>query len=131
MCELKRRLLEGLSRTISLKTSDFVHLYFDASFEPEGYSGLGGVMFSSEGDVLGVLSEEVPSEVIKVLQGCGDQTIIQQLEALAILVGLRCWRKQLADLRAVIFTDSDSVKGALLRVAFCQRVVLQTGFAGL
>lgn len=40
----------------------------NASNEPDGFSGIGGVCFSSQGVVLGFFSKEVPDKVISSLK---------------------------------------------------------------
>ena len=47
--ELREQISLNIPRTISGKMSDHVHVYVDASYDPEGYSGVGGVFYDSSG----------------------------------------------------------------------------------
>ena len=102
-------------RRLNRRLAEYVHLYFDASFEPKGYSGLGGLILDSEGKCLGCFSLQVGDSVLRHLQKKGARTVIQELETLAILVGLDVWKDALRGRRAVIFSDSEAVRGSLLK----------------
>ena len=56
----------GLAQVLA----DHVHIYVDASFDENGYSGVGGVMYDSSGSLLAFFSEELSPEFIaKVKRG--------------------------------------------------------------
>ena len=46
---------------------DWVHLYVDASYEPDGRSGLGGALFDSTGACIGYFSERVDQHLLDSL----------------------------------------------------------------
>lgn len=56
---LRAALIANRPRTISGKLADHVHIYVDASYDADGFSGIDGVCLSSDGAVLGFFSEEV------------------------------------------------------------------------
>ena len=126
---IRGRLKDGMSRKVTAWHSDHVHLYFDASFSPGGYSGVGSILVSSDGVVRDFISEQVPSSLIERLKAADESVVIQELEALAILVGLSKWRDRLVGTKVILFTDSEAIKGALLRCKsnnpFCDRVVAE------
>lgn len=49
-------------RKVCGSSADHIHIYVDASYDPERFSGIGGICFDSCGRVLGFSSEEAPKE---------------------------------------------------------------------
>ena len=62
-----------------------------------------------------VFSGEVPRELVSVLQSNGKDVVIQELEALAILIGMQPWQNRIQKRKLVVFTGSEAVKGGLLK----------------
>eukprot|EP00435_Cladocopium_sp_Y103_P073792 s107_g45.t1 len=112
---IKAKVAENVPRRVSGRLSDHVHVYVDASFESTGYSGVGGVIYSSEGKCLGCFSEQVDASLMGLILKEGQETAIQELEALAVLVAVSCMREALTGFRVVLFSDSESVRGAFLK----------------
>lgn len=54
-------------RRISGKLSDRVRLYVDASQNPDGFWGIGGICANSSGKILGFCLEEVPQKFLEVI----------------------------------------------------------------
>ena len=54
-------------RQVDVNFLDWVHLYVDASFEPSGHSGVGGVLCDSVGSCLACFSERVNGELLKCI----------------------------------------------------------------
>lgn len=117
LASVKSHVEKNILRRVSGKLSDYVrHIYVDASFEPSGYSGLGGVMYASTGECLGFLSEKVDDGLLSgILAEDHQKTVIQELEALALLIDVVTLKEWLSERRAVAFTDSESAKGAFLK----------------
>eukprot|EP00435_Cladocopium_sp_Y103_P060244 s575_g22.t1 len=115
LASVRDRILKNTPRKISGRLSDYVHLYVDASFEPEGFSGVGGVLYDSFGKCLGFFSEEVDQCLMSEVMQEGQKTVIQELEALGLLAGVSIFGDTLACTRVVVFTDSESVRGAFLK----------------
>lgn len=84
---------------------DHVHIYVDASFEPNGFSGVGGLRVDSRGEVLGCFSEEVPKELIVLIQAGDKDAAILQLEMAAISVAVRMWKYLMFTKRVVVGTE--------------------------
>ena len=120
--------LNNKPRKVTGALSEFVHIYVDASFEPEVYSGIGGVIYDAAGSLLGFFSEKVPDETLKQLTNLGQKTVIQELEALSLLAAFTVFESFITGKRVVVFTDSDSVRGAFLKSWSnsdqCDRIVL-------
>ena len=113
--EMRSLIEENHPRVINRHLAEHVHMYVDASFDRTGYSGIGGLLLSGEGELLGCFSEEVPPEVIDLFSNNEDSVVIHELETLAIFVGLEVWRELLTSRRVVVFTDSEATRGSLLR----------------
>ena len=112
---LHDQLLKNPSRKILGSMSDYVHVYVDASFDLDGYSGIGGVMYSSDGTVLDFFSEQITKAFILAAMGPDQQTMIQELEMMALLVAVDLWFPSQSGHKIVAFTDSESVRGSFLK----------------
>lgn len=93
---------------MSGKLSDYLRIHVDASFEPTRFSGLRGVMYSSTGECLGFFSEKADDDFLSKIFVENQETVIQELEALALLLALATFKDWLVDRRGVVFTDSEA-----------------------
>ena len=105
----------NVPRRVVATQADILHVYVDASFNDVGYSGIGGLIIDMLGVHLSFFSAKVGTEMISSIVTRGQRTIIQELEMLAVLCAFRCWQKESAIHRVVLFTDSESVRGAFLK----------------
>ena len=112
---LKCQMMANLPRTIRGPMSDHMHIYVDASFDPGNYSGVGGNAYASDGTVLGFFSEEINKSFIFAAMSTDQQTMIQELEMLALLIAASMWCPHHEGRRIVAFTDSESVRGSFLK----------------
>lgn len=86
---LRHQLQENMPRTIRGSMSDHIHMYVDASFDLDGYySGVGGIAYTSSGSIIGFLSEKMSKSFILATMEKDQQTMIQELEMLALLIAL-------------------------------------------
>ena len=108
-------LTENLPRPIDVNFMDWTHVYVDASFEPSGYSGLGGLVLDSAGNCLDFFSEEVTEALTSRIKRDDQQTIIFELEGLAIAVALHVFEKHIKGKRVVIFTDNQSAQSCVVK----------------
>ena len=108
-------LTQNLPRKIKGRLSTHLHVYVDASFDEDGYSGVGGVAYDEYGIMLGFFSEKVSDDLIKSIKEKGQVTIIQELEMLALLVAVELWSPEWDHCRFVAFTDSESVRCSFLK----------------
>ena len=83
---LKNHIILGGPRRVMSSLGRVFHLYTDACFE-QGAGGLGGVLFDMCGNQLSYFSAKVNKEQICRLNPGNKETIIFELEALAVLVG--------------------------------------------
>ena len=102
-------------RRVVASQSDILHIYVDASFNEVGYSGVGGLIIDMHGDCLSFFSAKAEKEMIDASVSRGQRTIIQELEMLAVLCAFKCWQERATVHRIVLFTDSESVRGAFLK----------------
>lgn len=75
------------ARKIS-RVFDRIHICVDASFEPEGSTGIGGLCLSSFGKVLGFFSGQIPDELLDLLREEDQETAIFELELVAVVICL-------------------------------------------
>jgi hypothetical protein len=97
---------------VDVNFSDWVHVYVDAALEPEGHSG---VAFDFSGKCVGCLSEVVSPALVDLIKRKDQETIILELEGLAVAVALHSFRDILKGRRVVIFTDNESVQSCLVK----------------
>ena len=118
LCQLRRFLLRGKPRPIRARKDSFVHIYVDASSEPKGHSGLGGVVFGPGGQALAWFGYKLDQAVLDRLLKDRErvrETVIFELEALALALSLRVFSTFVERRGAVIFTDNDGVLGSFIR----------------
>lgn len=102
-------------RRVDVNFMDWVHIYVDAAFEPSGYSGIGGMILSADGECLGCFSEEVPPLLIERLKKEDQKTVIFELEGLAIAAALHCFGNVARGKRVVVFTDNQSAQSCMVK----------------
>jgi ribonuclease HI len=112
---IRAQLLANNPRSISGPMSDHIHVYVDASFDPDGYSGVGGIAYNSDGSTLAFFSEEIDRHFIQEVMEADQKTIIQELEMLALLIAAELWCPIANGRRIVAFSDSESVRGSFLK----------------
>ena len=95
--------------------TEHVHIYVDASFEDDGYSGIGGVMYDMSGAPVAFFSEEILSDLVEEVKAMHQVSIIQELEMFALLAAMTLWEGMIENTRVVVFTDSESVRGSFLK----------------
>ena len=118
LLQLRRFLLHGKPRPIRARKDSFVHVYVDASFEPGSHSGLGGVVYGPGGGVLAWFGYKVQERhLTKLLRGRDRvrETVIFELEALALAICLSIFHTFVERRGAVVFTDNDGVLGSFIR----------------
>ena len=112
MCHL---LALNSPRSVSVAHVQWSYLFVDASFDPEVFSGIGGVLFDSSGTCAGCFSERVDTTLLQSLMKPEQQTTILELEGLAVAAALGVFREKVRGTRLVIFTDNQSVQASLVK----------------
>ena len=97
----------NVPRKVVATQADILHVYVDASSNEVGYSGIGGLVIDMLGTHLSFFSAEVEGDMIRSIVTRGQRTIIQELEMLAVLCAFKCWQKESAVHRVVLFTDTN------------------------
>ncbi|CAE7034567.1 car [Symbiodinium sp. CCMP2592] len=118
LTQLKSFLESSRPRPVRARREDFVHVYVDASFEPNGHCGLGGVVFNSSGEALCWFGQAVSPVHVQKLLKAGDrerETVIFELEALVLSICLEAFRFYVERKGVVIFTDNEGVFGSFVR----------------
>ena len=109
-----QRLTTAGPRKVSSRAACTWFLFTDACLEESG--GMGGILYDHQGQMHSWYSQEVPTCVCQSLNPDAKQTIIFELEALAVLAGLECLCGHLSpkcDDR-LVFIDNEAALGALI-----------------
>ena len=113
---LRDRIVLGGPRQVLADMGRVLHLYTDACFE-NGTGGLGGVLVDQHGTILSFFSSVVDTKQVSMLNPLKKETIIFELEALAVLVGTTCLLPSegvRSNNRIVIFVDNGAVLSRLV-----------------
>ena len=102
-------------RTVGIGHTNWFHMYVDASFEPGGFSGIGGILLDPYGQCLGCFSEAVDKTLLDSIMEADQCTAIMELEALAIYVGVKLFSDVVKGARLVVFTDNQSAQASLVK----------------
>ena len=86
-------------------------IFTDGSLESEG-SGLGGILYDSNGLPLSFFSEPVPEKILNRLRETSRHPIFE-VELLAVWVALHLWHK-VTDSFSCFYIDNEAAKGALV-----------------
>ena len=95
--------------------TEHVHIYVDASFEEDGYSGIGGVMYDMSGVPVAFFSEAIFADLVEEVKAAHQVSIMQELEMFAFLAAMTLWKGMIENKRVVMFTDGESVRGSFLK----------------
>ena len=112
---IRNYLHANVPRKIVGYSCEHIHLYVDASFDYDGYSGIGGALYNSAGTPVAFFSETLDREFLDMVRSEGQVTVIQELEMLALMAAISLWCPEFKSYRVVAFTDSESVRGAFLK----------------
>ena len=111
-------LKEGHPREVSRRLANMRLVFVDASFEPGGYCGIGGLVYSDTGCLLHWFGCKVPDSLVTLLCQCFGrerETVIYELEALAVVLALDLLKDELKHSNAVVFTDNSGVHGSFVK----------------
>ena len=112
---IRKAIFANVPRRVSGKLAGYTHAYVDASFDQSGYSGVGGLILNSDGECLAFFSEVAENSLVDLILKQGQQTGIQELEMLSLLIGFKLFQGHLSNCKLVLFTDSEAVRGAFLK----------------
>ncbi|OLQ10182.1 hypothetical protein AK812_SmicGene6059 [Symbiodinium microadriaticum] len=116
---LRDMISSNKSRVLSRQLGNTVHVYVDASFSDEGrICGIGGMVYDKAGTLLQWYGENLETAFVKsVMTGFekNKETVIFELEALAVYAALKFFFKFLKGKNVVVFTDNEGVHGAFVK----------------
>ena len=115
LSEIRGLLLKNAPRKVESLQAEVVHIYVDASFDRDKYSGLGGMVVDMSKKTLFFFSETVDNDTLDEIMSKGQKTVIQELEMMAVLAAVKSWHSFLKSRKVVLFTDSESVRGSFLK----------------
>ena len=116
---LRDMISSNKSRVLSRQLGNTVHVYVDAAFSDEGRTcGIGGMAYDKEGTLLQWYGENLETAFVQsVMTGFekSKETVIFELEALAVYAALKFFFKFLKGKNVVVFTDNEGVHGAFVK----------------
>eukprot|EP00435_Cladocopium_sp_Y103_P025333 s1821_g6.t1 len=105
----------NLPRVVETRHFEWVHLYVDAAYEPQGYSGIDGQLYDAAGECLGFFSEKVSDTLLESIKRPDQLTVIFELEGLAIAAGLQVFSHLISGRRVVVFTDNQAAQSCIVK----------------
>ena len=111
---LKDRILTSPPRLVNCGRRDLIHIYTDACQDEDG-AGVGGVAYDSVGNILGYFSSVVTSEQISLINSDDKQTVISELESLAVLAGLEIFGSPRVGHQAISFIDNEATLASMIK----------------
>ena len=112
---VKERVLRGKPRLLSCRMLDTLFLLTDASFDPCDGAGLGAVLVSGQGQVLAWYGLKVAIERLSTLMDGGKETVIGELETLAVAMSLLLWADHLDSTQLMVYIDNEGSKFSLIK----------------
>ena len=111
---LRFRISKGEPRTINDKALPVKHVFTDACFETSGGAGIGGVVISDDGKCSGYFGQWLTDDEVAFINIHSRDTIIAELETLAVFIGLKLFSHVLAGSDVVVFCDNSAALAALI-----------------
>lgn len=112
---IRSQIKMNIPRRIVGSLTDHVRMYVDASCEESGYSGVGRALYNSHGVRIGFFSEPLESSLIEKVNRKNQKNVIQEMEMLALFMGLSIGCPAWNGFRIVAFTDSEAVRHSFLK----------------
>ena len=103
---LRVRILEAPPRCVSDRSEFTWHVYVDAANDG-GTSGVGGVLVSGSGAIIGHFSETLGEDLVKLIGRVDSENPIFELECFAIYCALHAWKPLLRECGVVLFSDNE------------------------
>ena len=111
---LRFRISKGKPREVDDKVLPVKHVFTDACFETMGGAGIGGVVISDDGKCSGYFGQWLTDDEISFINIDSRDTIIAELETLAVFIGLKLFSHVLAGNDVVVFCDNSAALAALI-----------------
>ena len=107
------QLLDGPPRKICGVSASCFYIFTDACYEPnrpDWVCGLGGIIYNSDGTAVQAFSFCLSQEQIGLLGGLVKQTIIFEVELLALIVAFVLWKNVISNSPVVFYVDNNSAR---------------------
>ena len=111
---LRDRVVLGEARSVSSAQRQTFHLFTDASLE-NGKSGIGAILYNSQGLVVNWYSEEVQEEVVSALNVDSKKGFIYEMEAFAAIHGVIRLCRKLRNVDLIVYCDNQATVAALVK----------------
>ena len=111
---LRDRVVLGEARSVSSAYRQTFHLFTDASLE-NGKSGVGAILYNSQGLVVNWFSEEVQEEVVSALNVDSKKGFIYEMEAFAAILGVIRLCQKLRNIDLIVYCDNQATVAALIK----------------
>ena len=113
---MRDRVVLGDARLVSATNRQTFHLFTDASLE-KGRSGLGAILYNSQGLMVNWFSEDVPEDVVSALNIDEKEGFIYEMEAFAAIHGIMRLCNKLRNVDLIVFCDNQATVSALIKSA--------------
>ena len=120
---LEDRLAAGIPRCIDLNIHRTFFLFTDASFDPVSGAGLGAVLFDDTGDLVQWFGFLMPVSGLSSLLKEDRETVIGELETLAVVLSMLIWGRATASSRMMIYSDNEGSRFSLIKGYSKSRVI--------
>ena len=111
---LRDRVTSGVPCKVGSDERSVMHLYTDACYELGPKAGIGGVLINSDGVCVECFGSWLSESTISSMTIGDRETIILELEAFAILVGIHVFNNRLLGCDTVVFCDNNSVLASFI-----------------
>ena len=120
---LEDRLAAGVPRCLDLNIHRTFFLFTDASFDPSSGSGLGAVLLDDCGSVIEWFGFLSPLASLSSLLVQDRETIIGELETMAVVLSMLLWGRFTASSRLMIYIDNEGARFSLIKGYSTSRVI--------
>ena len=110
-------MLTSSPRKVSCSSNRCIHIFTDASFEPQAdqpFAGIEAVLVDDNGNKLKFSSEELDPVLIEEINVSKRKTIIFECEFLSVLCAMVTWKAHIFQCNVVIHTDNDAARGVFI-----------------
>lgn len=119
---IQDRMERHTPRSLTGGVKPVLHIYTDACFD-EDVAGLGGVLVDEDGKVVSFFRYKLTPEEIGLVNISNNETIIGELEALAMLLGLEVFGMKAPDGEIVLFGDNEGAIRSFMKMRSENRFV--------
>ena len=112
---LRSRIADGKPRRLTCELLETLYLFTDASFDSDHHAGLGAVLIDGTGRVIAWFGLTLDHTQLALFLADGQQTIIGELETLAVALALLIWQDLLESVQLMVYIDNEGSKFSLIK----------------